>query len=219
MASTIDGAINANFVRRATYRFARCSRLAIAASDGTRPEATSSNHRLARAMALSSAGSTLRRSSSLPSRMIRISTPRRFSFIGTKREMRRIFEPALASHRAAGNGYFEDDANTLRGQLHPFDHFDQGCGGFRLCQQTPAASGSHLEDPADLRQFDSGLLELSENRLLVIEYASCRADNGPLEFRRGQTPSSPRLLSRTSDQLPRHVVAIAPPVLHCSLRV
>ena len=59
-------------------------------SERTRPEASSSNHALERATALSSAGSTFRGRSSPAAMMIRVSTPRRFILSGTKRDRLRM---------------------------------------------------------------------------------------------------------------------------------
>ena len=66
------------------------SRRAMSASERTRPEASSSNHALERATALSSAGSTLRGRSSPAAMMMRVSTPRRFILSGTKRDRFRM---------------------------------------------------------------------------------------------------------------------------------
>ncbi len=58
----------------------------MSARERTRPEASSSNHARERATALSKAGSTFRGGSSPAPMMMRVSTPRRFIFSGTKRD-------------------------------------------------------------------------------------------------------------------------------------
>ena len=171
-------------------------------------------------MALNSAGSTLRRISSLPPRIIRSSTPRRFSFIGTKREMRRTFAPAWPAVGPQGTDIFKTMRRPSAVSCTFFDHFDQGPQRIpsRPANVRCTRKSSRISDrPPTVRFRTPGVrrepLCLSSSMLRAAP-TTARSSSGA-----GRRHPAQSLLSPTSDQLSRHVIAIAPPVLHCSLRV
>ena len=133
------GATNARRDRRSTYRVAMPSRRPMSASNRTCPEASSSNQALERAIALSSAGSTLRDRWSPAAMMMRVSTPRRFILRGTKRDK---FKMLLVLTPAREQGIsIPSAAISVAAQFNPADEPDQTCCGIRFMLQSVKQMG------------------------------------------------------------------------------